>query len=106
MTTLQTGLERITAGLPNSPVSVPASIETALQSGVIKESDLAPNMYAHIRASHPIPAEVQPPLDIKEELARGTCIRAIAQASISHLIEPSQDEDPAELEAQQRRWPG
>lgn len=86
MTTIEINLERVSAGLPEAPVEVPASIMDALSSGRIKQSDLQGNMYAAIRAEHPVPDDLQPPLTLTEELARSRCIHAIATASLEHLI--------------------
>jgi hypothetical protein len=77
---------RARAGLPEA-VGVSDSLHTAFLGGVVKQSDLVPNVAASIRTEYPVPDTVQPPLSIFENLERRKVILGIASTTVGHYLQ-------------------
>jgi hypothetical protein len=76
--------ERIAAGLPDQIESIPSRLLIALAQGVIKESDLVPNIAATISSNHR--PEVDPPLNIHEQVERTRHINQLATDCVEHFL--------------------
>lgn len=75
--------ERIHAGLPvnGAEIAVDDRVIGAFDKGIIKESDLVPNMTAVIH--HTIKPEVDPPLSTLEAVERHRIVQQLAAQSIA-----------------------
>lgn len=69
--------QRVLAGLPSAPVEIPAHI---LDARHLNENDIIHCLAAHISATHK--PNVEPPLNIHEEVARTQAVRSLARQTI------------------------
>ncbi|HMS23509.1 MAG TPA: hypothetical protein PKB09_01745 [Candidatus Saccharibacteria bacterium] len=76
--------ERITAGLPARIESIPNGLLNALGQGVIKNSDLVPNIVAQISSGNR--PDVDPPLNIHEQVARTKHINQLASNCVAQFL--------------------
>lgn len=83
MDTIETN-ERITAGLPDVIAEIPKSLQVALDAGIIKTTDLAPNIAAQITSEHR--PNVEPPLTTLELVDRNRHIRSLAERCVQNFL--------------------
>lgn len=108
MSEQQVNLERAMVGLPDPDMVRSIEIDSiiiAYKEGIIKASDIAPNVVQRLHEQFPHSGMVEPSLDIHEVVVRRNCLQELAAACIvSQLSEDIGIEAPTAAAARSF-WP-
>jgi hypothetical protein len=84
LTETELSMERVTVGLPDAITDIPERLLVALEARIIKRTDLAPNIAAIVASDHP--AQIEPPLNINEQVARTQHINKLAANCVQQFM--------------------